>query len=140
MPLVTGWEPAIVDRTSLLEAQDLLDRWGGFDEALLHDVRSTDGMFNLELVFNVIRIDGEVRSNLSDPMLVALRLEGIERLRYEGGLTDGMRESPERIDWGFSEISVVRADEDSDGNLVIRVLWELTKMIEVVCHRMVTHE
>jgi hypothetical protein len=70
------------------------------EECLLHDVRSVRFGYGLDLLFNLVRLNGRVRQNaIEAPVLLTLRLLGVESISFVGDLTDAMKASPERINW-----------------------------------------
>src|SRR5262245_28572058 len=97
--------------------QAALERWRSFEECLLHDVRFVNFGFGVDVVFNYVWGEGgRVRNDvLENPHLVAFHLLGVESLRFQGGLTSGMRENFESINWGLAEISMVKSFEVSTG-------------------------
>ena len=42
-------------------------------------------------------------------------MHGVQRLQLEGGVNQDMLEHPEAINWGLSEVSLVRAEASADG-------------------------
>jgi hypothetical protein len=99
--------------------------WNYFQECLLHDVRPVRFGFGINLVFNYAWTkEGNIREDVIErPQLATLSLLGVQYLRFSGGLTQGMLENPELINWGLSEISLVRQVECPD-LLAIEVQWE----------------
>lgn len=110
----------------------LIRRWRGFESCLLHEVRVWNFLYNVDLVFNYVWSSGnDVRPDvLTSPFFVTLRLVGVEDLRYVGALTEGMRQHPERINWGLSEVANVEVVDR--GELVgLSVIWESDRALEV---------
>jgi hypothetical protein len=98
----------------------------------LHEVRVWNFLYNVDLVFNYVWSSGnDVRPDvLTSPFFVTLRLVGVEDLRYVGALTEGMRQHPERINWGLSEVANVEVVDR--GELVgLSVIWESDRALEV---------
>lgn len=65
-------------------------------------------------------------------MLVTLCLIGIVEARFVGDLSDEMKQHPELISWGMSEVAAVRAFERDD-LIGISVNWESARVLEVTC-------
>lgn len=111
-----------------------LRRWKNLEECLIHEFCWADGLYSADLAFNVVwGPDGRIRRRvLEEPRLVTFRLTGIERLGFEGALTEGMKRSPERINWGLAEVAGVGVAEVA-GLLVLRVSWESERHLEAAC-------
>ena len=108
-----------------------LARWHDLQECLLVEVRLTEHLYTAELVFDHMwESYGRVRPDLGEGQeLVTVRLVGVEELRFVGALNDVQRDRPDEIDWGMSEVALVRAVE-RDGLLGIEVRWESERRIE----------
>ena len=119
---------------ALKELSSRLVEWRHFEECLIHDFRWTNWTYSVEVTFDYVWDPaGRVRRDVdSEPLLVALRLKGVESLRFVGALTDGMKREPERINWGLSEVAGVSATERA-GFLVIRIDWEGERHFEICC-------
>lgn len=111
-----------------------LARWRNLEECLLYEVRSVQGFYSAELEFDYTwGPDGLVRPDVDDvPLLVTLRLIGIEDFHLVGALTKGMREFPDQIDWGISEVAGVRV-EGAGPLLKLTVAWEGKRSLTVTC-------
>jgi hypothetical protein len=107
-------------------------RWGHFEECLLHDVRPVMFGYGLDVVFNLVRVGDRVRENVLDsPMLLTLRLLGVDSVNFVGGLTLSMKAAPEQINWGLSEVSRVEQTRTSS-DLGISVRWEGARRLDIV--------
>jgi hypothetical protein len=105
---------------------------GGLSEALLHELALARFGYSIRAVFQVIAdLDGAV---LQEPRQVVVDLDGVDRLELRGGLTPRMVEHPEEINWGLSEVALVRVMA-VDGGVRFEVLWEGDRRIEVRCHK-----
>lgn len=120
--------------TVLEELTAALHRWRNFEECLLHEVRSNHWFYSVDLVFNYVwDSDGAIRKDFTrHPLLVTLRLSGLEEFHLIGALTSGMKQSPERIDWGLSEVALVTADRQ-DEFLRLCVAWESERLLKAKC-------
>jgi len=112
----------------------LLRRWRNLEECLLHEVRMSPDFYRAEILFNCVWDDnGRARERvLEEPVLVSVRLVGIEELRLVGELTAGMKRSPELIDWGLAEIAGVRVSRSGE-ILGLSVEWESQRRLEARC-------
>jgi hypothetical protein len=121
-----------MNETEYQSLREALKRWRSFEECLLVDVRFVDFGFGVDLIFNYVWNNGSgVRKDvLESPQLVACHLIGVESLRFQGGLTPGMKENPENVDWGLTEISIVRSFETEAG-LGLSVVWEGKRRLDV---------
>lgn len=121
-------------RGSPSEIAAALARWRNLEECLLHEVRGVRGFYSAELDFNYVwDSNGSVRQRILDePVIVRVRLIGIEDFHLVGALTDGMRRSPDAIDWGLSEVAGVQVS--AHGPLLrLRVDWESKRSLTVTC-------
>lgn len=107
-----------------------LERWNNFEDCLLHDVHPVMFGYGLELVLNYVwSEDGTVRPDaVEKPRLVVLRLLGLESLEFRGGLSPAMKQEPEAINWGLTEVASVRAKE-APSEMAIAVEWESERKI-----------
>lgn len=113
---------------------DSLRRWRNLEECLLHEIRVSPDLYRIELKFNHIwKGEDRVRERvLEEPVFVTLRLVGIEELQFIGALTEGMKGSPELLDWGLTEVAGVRV-RDRNGLIALTVDWESERRLEVRC-------
>jgi hypothetical protein len=102
-------------------------------ECLLVDMCLVHYGFGVQLVFNYIwGEDGRVREDVeANPVLVTFRLLGVRSLSLKGGLTDAMVSEPELINWGLSEVAMVRSALTADGELSMSVQWEGDRRIDI---------
>ncbi|RMI42781.1 hypothetical protein EBN88_08620 [Streptomyces triticirhizae] len=110
----------------------LLSEWSSFEECLLHDVRPVHFGFGVRMDINhVWGPDGQVRPDaLERPVLVRLFLMGVQRLEFTGALNHAQLADPEQLDWGLTEIAVVRRFDVPD--LVgLAVEWESERQLRV---------
>ena len=119
---------------STAHAADLLSRWRNFQECLLLMFRSADNTYSVELEFDYVwDADGRIRKDLDETQsVVTLRLIGVDELRFSGALTDGMKESPEQIDWGLSEVAGVTVSS-GPAPFKVDVAWERQRSLTVLC-------
>jgi hypothetical protein len=118
--------------TDLDRLHGTLRRFDFFEEWLLHDVRAVLFGYGIDLTLNSVRDErGRMRTDvLERPILVTLRLKGVETLNFVGGLTAAMRANPEHLDWGLTEISRIEARESAQG-LSLSVSWENNRRLDV---------
>lgn len=111
-----------------------LRRWRNLEECLLHEIQISPDLYQVVLKFNnVWGDDGAVRESvLEEPDLLTLRLTGVEEFRFVGALTEGMKQHPERIDWGLTEVAAVRA-HSRHGEIELFVEWESERRLKVRC-------
>jgi hypothetical protein len=121
------------DRSSRLAlARSILEEWRGFQECILEDVRWRDYGTSLDLVFRCIWKDGDqVFRDDEEPRFVALRLLLVQEFDLHNALNAAQLREPERLNWGVSEVAVVRIHESEDVSmdpagqfLELECLWE----------------
>lgn len=111
-----------------------LECWNFFGECLLHDISLIRFGYGLELAFNYVWDQSglQVRADiLGDPLIVRLRLLGVERVAFKGALTKGMLSEPEAIGWGLSEVARVEEFGASSSKFGLSVLWEGLRRLDV---------
>lgn len=124
----------MADAREIAELNAALRKWRRFEECVLHEIRSTDAFFTLDLIFDYIWNDeGRVRDGLGDDLsLVKVTASVIKELTFEDGFSEAMRRWPEQVNWGIAEVAEVSIS--SDGlNLRLIVSWENDRRIEIVC-------
>src|SRR3989442_14766440 len=111
--------------SSIDALRNALREWRFLEDCLLHDLRLVQFGFGIDLTFNYVWSDeNQVRSDvLEKPKLITLRLIGVESLNLRGGLTGGMIDNPELINWGLSEVARVEPVEGNSG-LALSIYWE----------------
>jgi hypothetical protein len=121
--------------TTFFRDGELLDgellRWLRLEESLLVEMAQTHHGYSFRLVFKLWDVPGFLRSDLpKGAHHLTVEMQGVQRLRLEGGLSQVMLEHPEGIDWGLSEVALVRAEPSSYG-LQLQVLWEGERQIVI---------
>jgi hypothetical protein len=104
-----------------------------FEECLLSDVRPIKFGYGIDLVINdVWDAEGCRRSDIIErPLLTTIRLLGVDFLRFTGALTSAMKEDPEQIDWGLTEIAMVEPFEPETMPLGLSVKWEGRRRLDI---------
>ncbi|MGE0817705.1 MAG: hypothetical protein AB7O74_03500 [Candidatus Nanopelagicales bacterium] len=102
-------------------------------EALMTDLRLTQFGYAVRVAFEIV-IDVGGRS-LGEPIPVVFELEAVHELALVGALTEAMREHPESINWGLSEVARVRVEDDPRG-IRLEAIWEGDRRVTVVCDRL----
>jgi hypothetical protein len=119
-----------------IDSQEAISRWledsGGLYEALLTELRLTKHGYSVHIKFSVI-IDREGRV-LDSPLNVEFDFEGVQRLTLEGDLSEYMLDHPEEINWGLSEVTLVRVLPTEDG-IRFEAGRESGRRIEIQCRR-----
>jgi hypothetical protein len=94
----------------LMVADRRLEKWHYLQDCLLEDIHLVHHGSSLELRFNYIWIEygKRVRSDKDSPLYVNVRCHLVHYLWFVGGLTASMIREPERINWGLSEIEIVK--------------------------------
>lgn len=116
---------------------ELLRSLGHLSEWLLHDVRWRRFGSEIEVQFNNV-FDESIRVRtdaLDNPRLFVVRLFGVQSLTLSNHLSPAMLDEPERIDWGFSEISKVDLQGVALADRVgvrFSILWEGPRRIDVI--------
>lgn len=111
---------------------DQLNDWLNFEDCLVHDVRPIMFGYGLDLTINVVRENGRVRSDVFEaPRLVTVRMLGVDRISFDGGLTEAMKQEPEKIDWGLTEIAQIVPLAVPSG-YGLSVEWESARRLDVV--------
>ena len=95
------------------------------EESLLVEVALTHHGYSVRLVFDLTRTsEGALRPDLNERgQRCTVEMHGVQRLQLEGGLSQSMLDQPEAINWGLSEVALVRAEASAVG-LQLQVLWE----------------
>lgn len=109
-----------------------LGRWLRCEESLLVEMALTRHGYGVRLAFTLAwASEGVLRPDLDrreDRLTVEVL--GVQRLHLEGGLTQVMLDQPEAIDWGLSDVSLLRA-EPCPAGLQLQVLWEGERRIVI---------
>jgi hypothetical protein len=110
-----------------------LDRWQRFEDCLLSGMSLIDFGYSLKFTFNYIWTEGHhIRpSILENPCPVIITLEGVDQMTLLGGLTPAMKDRPDLINWGLSEVSQVVCTDHED-RAVLSVRWEGDRRIDVI--------
>lgn len=117
---------------TLEEINDWLPRVDNLWESLMDQLSLTNFGYSARVVFTLI-IDRNGRV-LDQPLQVTFDLDGVQELSLHGALTPRMREHPERINWGLSEVARVRVAPTDDG-VRFEALWEGERRVEIQCRR-----
>lgn len=114
---------------------DQLRGWLRGQESLLVEMALTRHGYALRLGFKLAWLsEGVLRPDLETrEQRLTIEMEGVQRLVMEGDLTPSMVHHPEAIDWGLSEVAVLRAQPCAAG-IQLRVLWEGERHIVVDAH------
>ena len=93
----------------------MLREYRHLEECLLVEVLWKNYGLTLECIFNYIWTpDGKVRRNLAEPDLVTVTFDLVQELHVQNALNEAMCREPERINWGISEIALMRLEEHQD--------------------------
>jgi hypothetical protein len=124
------------------EIRRALQRFRDFGECLLHELRLIAHGRDAELVFHYIWDDSDRSDSgvLEEPRVVTMTLTLVETLVFNGALNHAMIAAPENINWGLSEVALVKLASTSDlptaggehavfHRLVIA--WESDRRIEI---------
>ena len=121
----------------------LLETYNNFQECILLDVRWEHYGYKLDLVFHYIWASGgAIRKNLDQPHLLHVVFEGVHEFHVRNAWTDAMFEEPASMNWGASEVALVRVENDpkyvgpygSSGREAyhVCVYWEGDRRIDIV--------
>jgi hypothetical protein len=124
----------MIESSSYEELCQILRKRNFFEECLLADVRPVRFGYGIDLVINDGRDgEGRVRNDILErSLLTTIRLLGVESLNFVGALTPAMKEHPERIDWGLSEIAMVDPFQPKEVPLCISVKWEVRRRLDIL--------
>ena len=114
------------------EIESWLSETGALSEALLDESSLTEFGYSAHVVFTRL-IDRNGRL-LDEPSQVTFDFEGIHDLTMQGALTPRMLAHPEEINWGLSEVALVRVSSSEKG-FRFEALWEGDRKIAVTCER-----
>ncbi|TYB56007.1 hypothetical protein FXF51_45135 [Nonomuraea sp. PA05] len=114
-----------------------------FEECLLVDVRWRHYGTTIDFFFNYIWEDDRIRPQILDrPQLVTVRAYLVQELKLANAITETMAREPESLNWGFSEVAMVRLVADSPLLAPYRhhgttyhhlaILWEGDRRIDMV--------
>lgn len=120
--------------TNTESVSEWLHRWRNLEECLVHEVQISPDLYQVVITFNYVwDASGAVRERvLEEPVLLTLRLIGLEQIRFVGALTEGMKQHPDRINWGLTEVAGVRVHQH-DGLVELTVEWESDRRLDVQC-------
>lgn len=109
-----------------------LQRWLRCEESLLVEMALTHHGYSARLAFNLTwASEGVLRPDLDKrEQRLTIEMQGVQRLHLEGGLSQSMLDHPEAINWGLSEVSLLRAQPCAAG-LQLHVLWEDERSIVI---------
>lgn len=119
--------------TSVEEINGWLAATGGLGEALLDELSLTRHGYSVHVAFMPVVVR-EGRRVLDQSTRVTFELEGVLDLHLRGALTQGMLENPEAINWGLSEVALVKLAPVAEG-IRFDVRWEGDRRIHVFCAR-----
>jgi len=92
----------------------MLERWRNFEECILEDVGWRDYGTTLDFAFRYIWKDGTaVFRDDEEAPLVVMRLLQVHEFELLNALNEAQLRFPERLNWGYSEIAMVRLQPDS---------------------------
>lgn len=121
-----------------------LSRFRNFDQCLLREVRLVRFGTELELEFEYIwddhRADGVL---LAEPFpRVVIRLEVVDSVDMRLELPPGLLEDPNEVNWGLSEVAMVRVEKlpHEDRRHRLEVRWETDRRITATFRRMRIHD
>jgi hypothetical protein len=125
------------------EIRDALSRYKFLQECILTNVNFVNHLADVDISFNYIYdVNGNFRTDMNRNQIVTLRLSLIQWFQMNGGLTSNQLLYPEKMDWGSSEVSIVRISSDSallkeHVSLNIRlhhleILWETNRRIDII--------
>lgn len=118
--------------TSIETIQQLLATENNLSEALMTGLRLTNHGYSARLQFEVfIGADGNV---IAEPFRIVFDLEAVQRMELVGALDEAMVRRPELINWGLSEIALVKLVEVGDGFRFI-VQWFDERRVDIDCAR-----
>ncbi|GAB4097902.1 hypothetical protein [Sinomonas halotolerans] len=114
--------------------QKALDRFNGFSECLLAELRLVNYGYSIEIDLNLVFDDiGSVRSDVLEvSRICTLRLDGVKSMILIGGLSDWMVSHPEDINWGLSEIAGIEVSAGE--GITVTVAWEGKREVKIECH------
>jgi hypothetical protein len=85
-----------------------------FGDCILDDVVWLQYGTIIQLVFDYIwEPDGSIRTEYSKPCIKRLTLQNVQEWRVLNGLGEYMVLHPEELDWGLSEVAIVRLVDNS---------------------------
>jgi hypothetical protein len=127
---MTGMGTAMFREAAGLD--DELRRWLRGEESLLVEMALTHHGYAVRLGFNLSWLsEGVLRPDLGKrEQRLTIEMHGVQLLLMEGGLTQSMLDHPEAINWGLSEVSLLRAQPCAAG-LQLQVLWEDERRIVI---------
>lgn len=125
------------------EIQELLNQHHSFSECIIADFDWARFGTEVELTLRYIYDDdGHIYKSMDDWRTLVLRFLLVQELRISNGLTQTMCNRPEQLNWGFSEIALMKLVENSELAEPFRelsmpfhhmsILWETERRIDIV--------
>ena len=111
---------------SIAQLRDAIDHQYDFNESLLTAVQFTRHGLACELGFDCVQQHDSGRI-----VRATIELICVHSIEFTGALTDAMVKSPDRVNWGLTEIAAVKVSESSKGAIRIEVLWESDRRLIV---------
>lgn len=116
---------------------EIVEAYGGFDEAILRDFRFVGSTFVLELVFDVTWSLRNIGQEPPDRHVVALKFIGVDELRVRNDFPPTIVDASQ-IGWSHNEVAlaVVGADDlprAEPGHHWLSFLWERDQRIDILC-------
>jgi hypothetical protein len=105
---------------------------GDLSESLLNSLRLETFGYAVRAEFELVVVRGSLTAEPRPQ--ITLQFEAVESMTLVGGLTARMVEHPEEINWGLSEVSLVRITPEESG-VHAEIRWERERRIEITCAR-----
>ena len=130
-------------RTDYIGIDRQIKALNDLQESILLDVVWKDYGTTIELHFNsVLRSQNDVGTDVEKEKLVVLRFYSVQELLVRNFLNDSMLIDPSQLNWGLSEISMVKLERNSKAlayyespiiplNHVV-ILWEGERKIDII--------
>lgn len=109
-----------------------LERWLRCEESLLIEMALTHCGYAVRLAFNLTwAAEGVLRPDLDKrEQRLTIEMHGVQRLHMEGALGQAMLDHADDVNWGLSEVALLRA-EPCPGGIQLQVLWEDSRSIVI---------
>ena len=89
------------------EIEDILTSFNNFEDCIIEDITFKQFGFRIEFLFHYIFDDNKnIRPELNRK--VNLAFIGVKEFRIKNNWNDAILESPENINWGSNEVSIIK--------------------------------
>ena len=120
---------------------EIVEAFGGFDEAILRDFRFVGSTFVLEMVFDVTWSLRHLGQKTTEGQLVELTFTGVDEVRVRNDFPPTIVDASQ-IGWSHNEVALAVAGADDlpraeAGRQWLSFLWERDQRIDILFREVV---